>query len=582
MPRFRALHLLTACSIAAAAFIGVTPAYAANVTDSFELDGNVAVTSKDDWATVNLGGGTGNILARTGVAADPAPQSIFTGGGSKDDLDLSGPLSGAGGWKYKDGSVPDKDNIVNAYAAGYNVNGELVIYAGAERFDNSGDAFIGFWFFQNSIGTANGNFTGTHAVGDVLVLANFTGGGTTVNIEVLKWVGSGGNVNGTLQRIAGIAGGVQAKCGVAGTPDSFCGITNAAAGETPPWTFLNKDGNQFYQVADFFELGINMTKVFQAVGGTTPCFSTFMTETRSSSSVSATLKDFVLHSFPLCSIAVTKQCKNPILASSTTVGYTVEGQIQNTGFGTLSSITLTDAPRALGSVGYFACDGSGLPTGNPIGFGGSLNPLASVCYRSSFTTPVNGEDDTITVTASTGNNSSVTASATADCPNLQLSPELSVSKTCAPTLAAVAPYLVVQVGIDGTVCNVQKTGSTTLSNVTVTDTDVSGNLPLKDANGQVGNTLAVGECRTFSASYYPSFATNRLDPPNSTFVAGLAKFSDTVTATGTAPFSTVTPQTATANCTLCPTCTTAGDQCTATSCPASTGATQTNQLLRLK
>lgn len=50
----------------------------------------------------------------------PAPQSIFTGGGSKDPLDISQ-------WKYKDGAVPDKDDITNAYAAAYNANGDLVI-----------------------------------------------------------------------------------------------------------------------------------------------------------------------------------------------------------------------------------------------------------------------------------------------------------------------------------------------------------------------------------------------------------------------------------------------------------------------
>lgn len=584
MARNRILGLLAACAFTTAgSLLTPLPALAVNVTDNFELDGNVTTeaSGKPDWQTANFAAVAPPLLAKSGVVADPAPLTIFATGGSKDDLNITS-------WKYKNGSVPDKDNIVNAYAVAYNVNSDLVIYAGAERFDNSGDAFIGFWFFQKAVdasapftGGAGLPFVGEHAIGDTLVLANFTNGGTTVNIEILKWVGTGGNVNGTLQRIAGIAGGTPAKCG-AGAPDNFCGITNAAAGESPPWTFLNKDGGSSFQVANFFEVGINITQVFKAVGdGSTPCFSAFMAETRASSSVDATLKDFVLHSFPVCGIAVTKQCKDPVLASGTTVGYTVEGQVQNTGFGTLTNLLLTDAPRALGNIGYYACTAGGLPTGSPIGFSGSLNALASVCYRSSFTTPINGEDDTITASASTGS-ATVTAQATADCPNLQLSPELSVTKNCATTLAAVAPYLVVQVNVDGSVCNVQKTGSIGLTGVTVTDTDVSGNLPLKDSNGVVGNTLAVGECRTFTASYFPPVATNRLDPPNNTLVPGLAKFSDTVTANGTAPFSTVTPQTATANCTLCPTCTTAGDQCTGNSCPASTGATQTRLLIRTK
>jgi len=568
MARTKVPRLLAAFLIVAAGFLTFIPtARSVHDTAVFELDGNAASNGGDDWSNVNAGGGSPAILARTGVTADPAPQSIFTGGGSKDDLDLNGPFSGAGGWKHKNGSVPDKDDITNAMAVAYNVGGKLVIYAGADRFDNSGDAFIGFWFFQNQVGLGpisgnSGPFTGQHAVGDVLVLANFTGGGTTVNIEVLKWVGSGGNVNGTLQRIAGGPGGTAATCSAGLTGDLYCGITNTTAGETPPWTYLSKSGTSSFPTATFFEIGINISDVFAAAGaGDVPCFSTFMAETRSSSSVSATLKDFALHSFPVCGIAVSKQCVNPVLASATTVGYTVEGQVQNTGFGTLTNLQLSDAPRPLGTVGYYACNGAGLPIGDPIGFSGSLNPLASVCYRSSFTTPVNGEDDTITASASAGS-ATVTAQATADCPNLQLSPALAVTKQCTTTLASVSPYLAVKVNVSGTVSNI---GDTPLSSVALSDSDI-GSIALN------GTTLAVGETRNFTASYFPSTAENRLSPGTSTFVPGLARFSDTVTATATAALGfAVQPQQATAECTLCPTC--QPDACTGGICPASTGAT---------
>jgi hypothetical protein len=65
----------------------------------------------------------------------------------------------------------------------------------------------------------------------------------------------------------------------------------------------------------------------------------------------------------------------------------------------------------------------------------------------------------------------------------------------------------------------------------------------------------------------------------STLVPGLAKFSDTVTATGTAPLgATVQPNTATAECTLCPTCT--PDACPGGVCPASSSGATTSTLLR--
>jgi hypothetical protein len=97
--------------------------------------------------------------------------------------------------------VPDKDNITNAYAAAYTVNGELLIYFGADRFANDGDAQLGFWFFQENVSlNPNGSFSGTHLVGDILVLANFSQGGSVSTIQVLEWVGTGGNQQGgTLQ-----------------------------------------------------------------------------------------------------------------------------------------------------------------------------------------------------------------------------------------------------------------------------------------------------------------------------------------------------------------------------------------------
>lgn len=536
-----------------------TPAHSVHETGTFELDGNVADagTAGDDWASVNFGGLSGSQLAKTGVITDAAPATIFAGGGSKDDLDLNGPLSSAGGWKHKSGSVPDKDDITNAYAVAYNVGGKLVIYAGADRFDNSGDAFMGFWFFQNQVGLGSGGggggspFIGQHVIGDVLVLANFTGGGTTVNIEVLKWVGSGGNVNGTLQRIAGIAGGVAATCsGSLPAGDLFCGVANTTGGETSPWPYLSKSNTSTFPTATFFEVGINITDVFaQSGGGATPCFSSFMAETRSASSVSATLKDFALGSFPVCGIAVSKVCSNPVLVGNSTIGYTIEGRVENTGFGTLTNVNLSDNPVAATAFERYACNGN-LPTGSALGgFPTTLAPLTSVCYRSTFNTTTNGQDDVVTASASTGA-ATVTAQAGADCPNLQLSPSLDVSKACTTALEVENNKLVVKVNVTGNVCN---TGDTSLTGVSVTDTDVAGNLLGSPQTLTKAGTDDSTRCRTFTASYFPSTAENLLNPGQSTLDPGLAKFSDTVTATGTAPLGfQVQPDTATAECTLCP------------------------------
>ena len=60
-----------------------------------------------------------------------------------------------------------------------------------DGFANNGSAQIGFWFFQADVGlvgSGSGTFSGTHQVGDLLILTNFTTGGAVSNVGVLEWV----------------------------------------------------------------------------------------------------------------------------------------------------------------------------------------------------------------------------------------------------------------------------------------------------------------------------------------------------------------------------------------------------------
>ena len=104
-------------------------------------------TPPDDWATL-LGGG-GSADAFTGIIHEPPDTTIFTTGGSKDNNDTDE-------WRWTNGSVPDKDDLLDGFAALY---GD-VMYFGADRYANNGDGAIGFWFFQAGIATlSNGGFT---------------------------------------------------------------------------------------------------------------------------------------------------------------------------------------------------------------------------------------------------------------------------------------------------------------------------------------------------------------------------------------------------------------------------------------
>jgi uncharacterized repeat protein (TIGR01451 family) len=314
-------------------FAFASPALAVHDEGLFELDGNTAnnaAVAGDDWDSHP--GATGN---RFLFITDPLSQQtddIFTGGSTKDDLNTTG-------WQWTTGSVPDKDNIENAFAASYEKNGHTFVYFGLDRFANNGDAFTGFWFFKGGVGpAAGGSFSGPHQVGDLLVLSNFTNGGANSTIQLLEWVGSGGNVNGTLE----LLGSSTQECTTAPALDLACAVTNDAP-LNPSWTFDDKftnGTNNAIPVESFFEGGIDLDQLFD---GNAPCFGSFLAETRASQQVDAVLKDFAGGSF--------NTCVPPTITTDASVSTFHFGNAAVTDTATLSG---TDGP-ASGSVKFFVC-----------------------------------------------------------------------------------------------------------------------------------------------------------------------------------------------------------------------------------
>ena len=184
-------------------------------------------------------------------------------------------------------SVPDKDELLDAYAAVYQVGGETWVYFGADRFDNDGTAQIGFWFFQDDIGISGSSFTGEHVDGDVLIISEYTNGGVVSSICAYQWDGSGGGDNidqpfgicdtatdgSNLNLVAAGAG-----CDLADGIFDICAKTNDDV-EVAPWVFVNKDDETDFGPGQFFEGGINLSAMFD---GQPPCFGSILTETRSS------------------------------------------------------------------------------------------------------------------------------------------------------------------------------------------------------------------------------------------------------------------------------------------------------------
>jgi hypothetical protein len=393
----------------------------------FEIDNNTpnAAAAGDDWQNtigeaaqggtktsaaiqyVRIGDGAGG----TGTADN---STIFTGGGSKDEQPIAN-------WKWKDGAggLPDKDNIVNAYAAAYinSANGHLILYFGADRFDTSGDAQMGFWFFRDNVARdpTDGTFNGEHLDGDLLVLVNFLKGGTENHIQVFKWQ-SGAVVqvtndvfsNGT--PLCNPAQGALAA-------DVACGSTNRDATTTAYWPYEAKGVGATTTIPKlgFVEGGIDAT----ALSGIT-CVSSFLAETRSSQSITATLKDFALGSFPTCGLNVTKSCAGTTLtvldAGVDAPGIVaplinVGGQVCNSGVGQLTNVTVTDnipgkdpIVMNLGTLNGGQCanyDAGYVPS---LVDDGGTNPCSALF------------SDTVTVTGNAGATVVEAGPATASCP----------------------------------------------------------------------------------------------------------------------------------------------------------------------
>src|SRR5438093_483796 len=326
--------------------------WAIDPRNAFELDGNTKVDtgglSEVDWNLLNgdcsvprAGSGSADGTETRTCIGSENPPKIFSGGGSKDPLDISSWL-----WKPAD-TVPDKDTINHAYAAtirNTSTGGDKVLYIGGDRFAVNGDANIGAWFFQQSVGTSdissNGGFkfSGVHVDGDVFLVSAFVNGGGTAKLAAYIWNAPGGVIpNGCTK--SEIKKGdvpqpgqcVDANIEFLGFADTYA-ITNTSvlAAADVSWSYDAKFGGSLTDpipAGGFFEGGADLTSLFRSSGaGDVPCFSSVLLETRSSQETTAVLKDFVLGSFPECKIEVVKDC-NCTSVSATSPIYTYASRI---------------------------------------------------------------------------------------------------------------------------------------------------------------------------------------------------------------------------------------------------------------
>src|SRR5207249_1631571 len=146
-----------------------------------------------------------------------------------------------------------------------------------------GDSNIGMWFFQNQVGpVAGGGFSGVHVNGDIFAVSAFTQGGGVSTIAVYKWDSScaSGSKNAKVGDCADanlrVLFDAAAVCGTA----AACAIVDATP-FTPAWPYATKfGGGSLVPIGGFYEGGFDLSSLLG--GAQTPCFASFLLETRSS------------------------------------------------------------------------------------------------------------------------------------------------------------------------------------------------------------------------------------------------------------------------------------------------------------
>jgi hypothetical protein len=192
------------------------------------------------------------------------------------------------GWGWNNSLVNDKTDLNHAAMA---LIGHKLYFMG-DRYANNGDASIGIWVLKNKVNMLpGGTFSGTHADGDILITAAFTGGGGTPEKHIYKMLG-------------GVLTEVMLSTAAANIAVNTGNIAAPVA-----WGYVPKFGTAgTYPENAFFEGFVDI----DSLGfGVDICFTEFFMSTRNSQSTSASLQDLVRGLFatrPIVTVADDTVC----------------------------------------------------------------------------------------------------------------------------------------------------------------------------------------------------------------------------------------------------------------------------------
>jgi hypothetical protein len=326
---------------------------------------------------------------------------------------------------------------------------------------------------------------------------------------------------------------------------------------------------------------VNITNLL----GESRCFASFMIETRSAASETAQLKDFVLGSFPLCRVELSKTCSDSGNVFDANLGgipvpWTVT--LTNEGFSPISSATLTDnsctpadtsddVTTTLAVLLAAVNDADGqLGQGESVSWSESCLITAanySTTIRNGASAVAEGGDVPVLLDDSCTQFPETYPGVCFDACAIDTSPSLAVQKFCTTRLDSSGGTVTVVVDFNGYVTNDSNTADpgevptpTPLTNVTVEElSPTTGPLVLYGSalDAAAGtNPLATpvsldpGETAYFAGSYVPTAP----DDPEAE-CASDANFTDVVNAEAQDSFTgAATSQTGDATCNLCTNC----------------------------
>ena len=432
------------------------------------LDGEIAMSDGGvpDWDSVYSGQIknfplVGPLVGAVGFKMDATVDGKLT----SDDVEIfqgkAKDIEPVSSWKWTSGHVLDKNNLLHGFsvaiacptdfdkAKALNCDpGHTYMFFGGDRHGTEGDAQIGFWFLGNDIApTMDGRkkvFSGTHTEKDTLVVANFINGGDSTEVMVYQW---DPNAENNLRLIG--TGGRCGESSESGISAIACAITNQNEEQMAPWKFKakNTESTDFIPQT-FFEGGIDIT----ALQSGTPCVSHFQVETRSSQSITASLKDFISDNFDICSIAASKTCSVTRLTDpydDTAFPFAVSSTItiENNGFGSFdgigSTLLVIDTPSGSSQAPFTSSppdpinsDLTSLLASADLGETWDMGEKLTfdVSFYSESNGPTNSVEAILTLPDGTLIDSKDTG---VTCKSLQLSPTLFVEKYCSTKLQVV-------------------------------------------------------------------------------------------------------------------------------------------------